>query len=293
MAHRIRWNDLQIILAVAEHRSLSGAARVIGVNHSTILRRIETLERQLDLVLFDRPPGGYRLKPEARELLASLRTIERTVGRVERALSAARRGIEGTVRITTTDSVAEVLLPRHLEALGTANPGVQVELLISNMPLDMSRPEAEITLRPARAMPDGLEGRKVGEMAFEIFASPGYLADNPSPDLAGHRWLGVAPPLTRAPVGLWQETRLTGPPVIVADSFLTLASLAERGLGLAMIPSFLGRSRAGLVRAAAFSDREVTSLWAAAHPELLALPHIAALVDFFAEALDGDRGLLV
>ena len=84
--HNLRWDDLQIVLAVAEQRSLSGAARLIGVNHATVLRRIEALERQLGTQLFDRPPGGYRLKPEAQELMSSLRSISQTVGRVERSL---------------------------------------------------------------------------------------------------------------------------------------------------------------------------------------------------------------
>lgn len=75
MTHNLRWDDLQIVLAVAEHRSLSGAARQLGVNHATVLRRIEALERNIGIDLFDRPPGGYRLRAEAQEMLSSLRAI--------------------------------------------------------------------------------------------------------------------------------------------------------------------------------------------------------------------------
>ena len=123
MTHNLRWDDLQIVLAVAEQRSLSGAARIIGVNHATVLRRIEAVEGQIGMQLFDRPPGGYRLKPEAQELLSSLQAIAQTVGRVERSLMAARLGTGGSFRLTTTDSVANLLLPRHLERLRAHAPG--------------------------------------------------------------------------------------------------------------------------------------------------------------------------
>ena len=293
MEHKLKWDDLQMVLAVAEHRSLSGAAREIGVNHSTVLRRIESMESQIDLVLFDRPPGGYRLRPEAQELLSSLRSIAQTVARVERSLTAARLGTGGSFRLTTTDSIANVLLPRHLERLRAEQPGMNVELLISNNPLDMTRPEAELTLRPTRALPDGMRGKKAGVMAFAVFGSPAYLAANPGDDPAGHRWIGVAPPLTRSPVGRWQEARLPSLPAVRADSFVTIARLAGEGGGLAMMPVFLGRSDPRLVPAPQFPDRELTDIWIAAHPELLPLPQVSELIDFFATAIEADAGLLV
>ena len=292
MEHKIRWDDLQMVLAVAEHHSLSGAARAIGVNHSTVLRRIEALERQIDVVLFDRPPGGYRLRPEAQELLSSLQTIAHTVGRVERSLTAARLGTGGSFRLTTTDSIANVLLPRHLERLRAENPGINVELLISNNYLDMTRPEAELTLRPTKALPEGMHGRKAGTMAFGVFGSVGYLAEHPGDDPARHRWIGVAPPLTRSPVGKWQEARLSTPPPVRADSFVTIARLVGEGGGLAMMPLFLGRSDPRLLPAPQFPDREVTDLWVAAHPELLPLPQVSDLIDFFVAAMKSEAHAL-
>ena len=293
MMHNLRWDDLQIVLAVAEQRSLSGAARIIGVNHATVLRRIEALEGQLGTRLFDRPPGGYRLKPEAQELLSSLRTIAQTVGRVERSLTAARLGTGGSFRLTTTDSVANYLLPRHLERLRAERPDVQVELLISNNPLDMTRPEAEITLRPTRSLPDGMRGERAGEMAFSVFGSAAYLAENPSADMADHHWIGVAPPLTRSPIGLWQDARLPVPPATRADSFVTIARLVAEGSGLAMLPTFIGRAEPGLAPAPQFPDREVTDFWVAAHADLLGVQQVSDLIAFFVDAMRADASLLV
>lgn len=290
--HNLRWDDLQFVLAVAEHGSLSGAARSLGVNHATVLRRIESVENRYGRPIFQRPPGGYRLRPDARDMLDALRSIERTAGRVERALRAKGTGIAGRMRLTTTDSVADLLLPRHLRALSAAYPRLQVDLAVTNRPLDMSQPEAELTLRPALRLPDGLDGQAAVPMHFAVYGAPGYLAERPDADLRTHRWLGVAPPLTRSPVGDWQEDRLDAPPALTADSFLTLARMAAEGLGLAMLPCFVGARVPGLVRAQGIEDALEVQVFVAAHPDLMRLDHVRTLAEFFTAALQSDRDLL-
>ena len=288
MAHDLKWDDLQVVLAVAEHRSLSGAARAIGVNHSTVLRRIEAMERQTGLTMFDRPPGGYRLRAEARELLPLLRAMAGSAARVERALAAARLGKGGTFRITTTDSIGNVLLPRLLTQLQAREPEIEIEVIVSNQALDLSRPEAEITIRPASTLPDGLRGVRAGSMAFRVYGTEEYLAAHQSNDPAEHRWIGAAAPLTRSPVGQWQEQRLPNPPLLRADSFPTMARMAAEGAGLAMLPVFIAKSEPLLVQTPAFHDHETTSIWVAAHADLASVPQIADLIEFFAEAIRGE-----
>lgn len=290
--HNIRWDDLQIVLAVAEERSLSGAARAIGVNHATVLRRVEALERKTGVTLFDRPPGGYRLRAEAQALLFSLRSIAQSVGRVDRALTAARLGTGGSFRLTTTDSVANLLLPRHLIRLRRLHPDIEVAVIVANQPLDMRQPEAEITIRPARNLPGGMQGQRAATMDFGVYGSPDYLARHPGDDPDAHSWIGVAPPLTRAPVAEWQERTLSRPPLVRADSFPIMARLAAEGAGLAMIPVFVARAEPGLVPVRAFAERISTGVWIAAHSDLAAVPQVAALMAFFVEAIGSDQDRL-
>ena len=291
MAHNFRWDDLQILLAVASERSLSGAARAIGVNHATVLRRIEALEGKAGVTLFDRPPGGYRLRPEAQNLMSSLTSIAQSVDRVERSLIAARLGTGGSVRLTTTDSIAHLLLPRHLARLRALHPEMEVSVIVSNLPLDLTRPEAEITIRPAVTLPSGLKGQQAAKMGFGIYASAAYLADNPGDEPAQHRWIGVEPPLSRSPVGEFQN-RLPTPPLVRADSFPIMARLAAEGEGLTMIPDFVARAEPDLVAAPAFPERVTTSIWIAAHADLAAVPQVAQLMDFFVQALRSDQDVL-
>ena len=100
--HKIRWDDLQYVHAVARHGALSAAARELGVNHATVLRRISALETAQGVTLFDRPPGGYRLRPEGRDLLAALNAMGETVEHLERVLPTLGKGLVGSFRVTTT-----------------------------------------------------------------------------------------------------------------------------------------------------------------------------------------------
>lgn len=290
--HKIRWDDLQFVHAVAENGSLSGAARALGVNHATVLRRISALEHEIGVRLFQRPPGGYRLTPEGQEMLSSLQAIGRTVERLERQIPSLGSGLEGTVRVTTTDSIANCLLPRHLGRIAAENPGLDIELIVSNMPMNLARPEAEITLRPAQNLPEGLAGREIGPMGFGIFAHRDYIAANPGRHVSDHMWLGVASPLTRSPVGRWQDRVLGDRVVLCADSFMTLAHMAAAGMGPAMLPSLVGRTTPGLATVPGLDDRMETRLWAASHIDIAPTARIKALTDILADAIGRDAALI-
>lgn len=290
--HRINWDDLQFVLAVAEEGSLSAAARALRVNHATVLRRVQAFEGHLGVQLFARSPGGYRLRPEAREILTAAETMGRTVDRLERLAPTLGKGLEGAFRVTTTDSVADAILPRHLRDLARAHPRLDVELVVANQPIDMSRSEAEITLRPAISLPEGLAGRMICNMAFRVYAHPDYWRANPSPSYRDHKWLGLIAPLTRSPVAVWLDENAGGSIGFKADTFLSVAQMAEQGLGPAMIPSFLARRSRSLIRSPHFPDETSTSFWAAAHRDLQNVERVAAMIDFFTETIGRDRALI-
>jgi len=242
----------------------------------------------LGLVLFDRPPGGYRIRPDVQEFLSAVEAMGHSADRLQRIIPTIGKGLEGPFRVTTTDSLADAILPRHLRDLSRQHPKLAIELIVSNQPLDMSRPVAEITIRPARMLPEGLSGQRAGTMAFGIFGSRDYLAANPGPRYGDHRWLGVAPPLSRSPVWAWQEQNLPDDVVTRADSFIALGRMVETGLGLAMLPSFLAETCPELEPAPQFTDRLETTLWVATHPDLAATSRVQAIMTFFTQALAAD-----
>ena len=114
MHSRINWEDLRYVLAVADASSLTAAARALRVNHTTVLRRVNTFEERLGLRLFERLPTGYVLTAGGEELLASARTMAETVTALERRLAGADLRLEGTLRVTTTDTLIASVLPYFL-----------------------------------------------------------------------------------------------------------------------------------------------------------------------------------
>lgn len=286
--HRLRWDDLQYVHAVVDQGSLSAAARTLGVNHATVHRRIAALEDSFGITLFDRLPGGYRLRPQARDILGALERIEGEASRIERSFLGTRRSIEGTFRITTTDTIATLLLPAYLASLQDVHPEARIELGVTNLRLDMAQPVAEIAIRPIRVLPDDMSGEQAGVLRFRLYGNEDYLQRNTSSDIADHQLLGVSPTIARSPAGEWQEQALAATPVMTADSFFPLSMMAAKGMGLAMLPTFVGRTQEGLIEAAQFPESPTIPLWVAAHRDLAVLEPINELIAYFAEALGND-----
>ena len=170
------WSDLRPFLAVARAGSLSAAARALGVNHSTVFRRIAALESALDVRLFDRLPNGYCLTAAGEEMLARAERVEAEVLGIDRRIAGQDVRPQGSVRVSTADTIAYGLLPRHLMSFREANPGITVELAVESRFVNLTRREADVALRPSRD-PDGdMVGRRVSDIAFAVYGAPEYFA---------------------------------------------------------------------------------------------------------------------
>ncbi|MES0808433.1 LysR family transcriptional regulator [Roseibium sp. SCPC15] len=286
--HKLRWDDLQYVHAVAEHGSLSAASRLLGVNHATVLRRIALLETSHDVKLFDRGTDGYRLRPEGRALLASLKLMDHASARIRRSLALTSKGIEGTFRLATTDAIACLLLPKYLKSLADTHPNINIEVAASNNPVDMSLSGAEILIRPGKELPPELSGVRAGSIHFAVFGAPEYLERTSDLAIDEHKWLGVAPGFAKSTVGEWQFSSVRDRFEFSADSFLTLANMAAQGLGLAMLPVFVGQNTQHLVPFDHFPTEPETGVWVATHREFREQTNIEVLMDFFTEALRSD-----
>lgn len=285
MTHNSTWDDLRITLAVAEAGSVNAAAKALGLNHATILRRVAAFERARGVTLFERSARGAAIAPGAAPLIERLRAVEAAVQGFDRAAAGHAEpagALRGALRLTTTDSLALTVLPRLVARFLAAHPAMRVEIAATNARLDLARLDAELTIRPSAAAPEGLVAERAGTMRMRVHGAAGYLAANPSADPAAHRWLGASALLARSPAARWQERLPEGRLVLRADSFVTLAALARGGLGLAMLPDAVAD---GLAPAPGFPDVLETRLWVAAHPDLAETPRVAACRRFFAAAL--------
>jgi len=155
----MEWDDLRIVLAVSREGTLSGAARRLGVTHSTVFRRLGAIEEQIGVRLFERFRDGYVPTPAGETTAETAARLEDEVLTLERRLSGQDLRPSGVVRITTTDTLGTILM-RHLQAMRALHPGIQFEVVISNAMANLTRREAEIAIRPTLEPPESLVGRR-------------------------------------------------------------------------------------------------------------------------------------
>src|SRR5215471_20758606 len=293
MHRSLEWNELRLVLAVARERSLSGAARTLGVRHSTVFRHLGAMEQKLGVRLFERFRDGYS-PTSAGEAAASVAArIAEDVLSLERRLSGQDLRPSGTVRITTTDTVG-ALLTRHLSALRAAHPEIALEITISNALANLTRREADIAIRPTPEPPETLVGRRVADIAHAIYGSPDYLNRSENKGLFAHDWIGLDDALGGTAIGRWLQVNV--PQARLAcrvDSLPALRDVALAGLGLTMLPCYVGDIALGLRRAVRKTVPQPRSaLWLLTHNDLRRTARIRAVMDFFASALKADRALL-
>ena len=292
--HSLRWDDLQYVLVVANEGSVAAAARAMGVNHSTVLRRLAAFEYRHKLRVFHRLASGYKLTPEGHQLLDSARVIEGAVKDLERRIFGQEMALEGTLRLTTTDALLSGILLRHLVAFQRAYPRILLELKITTRLLDLSQLDADVAIRPALALPDNLTGIHICDLVFGIYGAPEYLNSlQGRHPLEDARWLGFTSMLAQAHVGK-RMAALISPDrlVLIADSFEPLRLAAEEGLGLAILPSFLGEASGKLQRVDTRMELPTTGLWLMSHKDVATSAKTAAFVAFMETALQSEHGRL-
>jgi DNA-binding transcriptional LysR family regulator len=291
---RFEWDDLRYVLAVASAGSLAGAARSLGVNHTTVLRRVSAFEARLGLRLFERLPTGYVLTAGGEELIAAARAIDETVTTLERKLAGQDLRLSGTLRVTATDTLMASILPGMLAEFREAHPGIRVEIAVSNLMLNLTKRDADVAIRPARDPPDVLVGRRIARIAFAIYGSPDYLARHRGAgDLGSYRWVAPDDGLAGTSVAQWMRAELPESEIALrADSLLGLCEAAKAGLGLAALPCYLGDTSPGLVCVHRPIAAMETALWILTHEDLRRTARVRTFTDFAANAFGRLRPLL-
>ena len=288
--HKINWQDLQYILVVARQGSVSAAARTLGVNHSTVLRRINALEERQGLRLFDRLRTGYVLSQEGQQLLQAAQSIEDTVSGLERRIAGAELKLEGTIRVTTTDSVLLYICGKHISNFQMTYPDISIELTVTSSILSLSRRDADVAIRPSRFEPERLTGERVSDFYFAFYAGADFWAANSGTPLADLPWLGPDGSMAGSPAGRWMRDKIPNAKIVMAaDSFLALGDAARRNLGVALLPCAQADAMPDLVRIGEPLPDYKTGLWVLTHRDLLGAVRISTFYHFMINALKAEE----
>lgn len=288
------WDDLRFFLAVAREGSLSGAARTLGVNHSTVFRRIKGFEDRIGVRLFDRMPSGYALTVAGTEMQETAVRVEEEVEGLDRRIAGQDLRLSGDIVVTTTDTMACQFLGPHLKTFCEAFPGINVDLVLDSQFYNLSKRQADIAIRPTLSPPETLVGRRLCAVAFACYAAPAYLATvDPSADLETHRWIAVDESLAHLAAAKWQRGIERADSVQVrSNNLLGLLGMAKAGLGVATLPCFMGDPEAGLTRVTDPNPELASALWLLTHQDLRATARVRAFLDFMAQSLASDIDLL-
>ncbi len=284
MHSQLGWDDLRLVLAIARAGTLSGAARALHVTHSTVFRRLGAIEQQIGVRLFDRFRDGYAATPAGESAAGLAARFEDEVLALERSLSGQDLRLSGVVRIATTDTLSTLLMP-HLAALRQAHPAIRLALTVSNAMANLTRRDADIALRPVPDPPETLVGRRLCAIAHAV-----YTADAPQADPPSGPWIGLDEALDATVIGRWLRRAIPDDRILCrVDALPALRDAARAGLGLALLPCYVGDATPGLRRAA--PAEPLSALWLLTHDDLKRSPRIRAVLDFLAQALLSEREL--
>jgi len=290
MTEPLNWDEFRIVRAIAEAQSLSGAAELLGLNHSTLFRRLAAVEARLGLRLFDRERSGYRPTAAGEDMVALATLMGDTIAEFERRVSRNDLKLSGRVRVTAPTSLGALVMPGICVGLAGAHPGLHVEVILTDSSLDLERGEADVALRRLKEPPsETLAGRRIAPLPWAVYAVPALTTDGG--ELAPNAmWIAPSENFGQPQARRWfdRHVEIWRRSATVSSDAL-MAEMAARGLGVALLPCYLGVAKPALRRTGTAAPELDGDLWLVAHEWALRTPRVRAVYDFLADELERRR----
>lgn len=291
----IDWDTFRYIVAIADSGSASAAAESLGVDASTVQRKITRFEKNHGLKLFERLRSGFTPSVECAAIIETARTMEESVNAIGRQVLGSDLRLEGRVTVTTTDTLAQNLLSTHLSAYQREHPQVVIDLSVTNSRLNLSRMDADIAIRPSLNPPPNLIAHRVAQLGMRLFSHPDLgsdMIDLKAIEDVSLPWIGLGEGLDGSPAYRWVRKNVPQSRVcITADTFPTIARLCEEKAGLAMIAASIGDKSSCLVRRSELIQECAAPLWVLTHPETRYSARIKSLSNWLVTSLKSDASI--
>nr|WP_166951423.1 LysR family transcriptional regulator [Pseudochelatococcus lubricantis] len=289
------WDDFRLVRAICESGSLTGAAEALGVNHSTVFRRLANLEALIGVKLFERHRSGYTPTPPGEEILAISERWADDVAALSRMLMGCSHSPAGELRITTNDTLLIHLLTPLFAGFRREYPNIQLEILLANQPLNLSKRDADIAIRATDNPPETLVGRRLSTMAWAVYGRRADFGDRQpgEAELAQADWVSMNDHFgAMKAVRYAHAMSASGKPVYRVNSVLGLAEAVEAGIGIGPLPCFIADAKPALRRLTPPNPDFSTSLWLLTHPDLRRSVRVRAFLDYAASDVTRLRPFL-
>ena len=288
------WNNLRYIKAIANTGNVAEAANQLDMHQSTVFRRLNTLEKNLGVRLFERLPSGYVMTTAGEDFYRAAERIEADISALNRRISGQDMRPSGTIRVTMSDGLLVKLLAPCLAQFHQAYPEIELEVLISKEMLNLTRRDADIAIRTTNQPLETLVGRKVSQVAIAVYGSNEYLKDSPNlNDLNRHDWIGFDETVIDTATARWLKQ--TVPDVTFQYRFNTcmgILAAVKENIGLALLSCYLGDNDPNLVRVSSPILELEKQLWILTHEDLRYVTRIRTFIDFVASFLNEKSELL-
>lgn len=285
------WNDLRYFLALRRVGSLAGAARTLGVEHSTVSRRLNAIEQALGARLFTRTPDGFVATRAGEEIGPLAEGVEKSIEEIVRRVSGEDDRIAGVVRVTTSEAFTPFLVKR-LQPLRERHPDLIVEVLSGNESLDLSRREADLAVRMAETRQPELKVARIASIGWSLYASKSYVERKgraTTENLAGHDVVAYDATMSGVPGGQWIGANSDGANIVMrGNSLLSVLNAVVVGMGVSVLPCFIAEPEQTLVRLTSevLGSRDV---WLVLHPDIARIARVRAVIDYVKEVIQAEQ----
>jgi DNA-binding transcriptional LysR family regulator len=295
------WSDLRFALAVGRQGSPGGAARELGVNATTVQRRLEALEQHLGARLFDRSRRGYQPTEAGTLVLDQARRMADQAEEIERQVLGRDRELVGPLRVTTAFVVMEHLLPAPLADFARRYPGIEVEVVENAFLVDLSRrhaevpggarQEADVALRLSANVAEHLVGRQLGQTRCRVYARRGAAGlpqgiESLATLLQDAPWVAFERDATHRVYDRWMRQQLAQARVRVrVDIFNAVAAMLRTGIGVGILPTFIEASHPDLVAVSEPIPELSVPVWMLTHPDLRQTARVRVFMQDVGDAL--------
>jgi DNA-binding transcriptional LysR family regulator len=292
----LAWDDFRLVKEIAAAKGLTGAAEKLGVNHSTVFRRLGQIEEGLSVKLFERHRTGYALTSAGEEMAVLAERMEDDVATFARKLAGQAVSPAGELRVTTNDTLLMHLLTPLFARFCAQCPDVRLDVVLSNQALNLSKRDADVAVRATDNPPETLVGRRVATIAWAVY---GRRDDFPDPadidvsTLVDRRWVALGDHLGVAKAARYVRDRVATERIVYKlNTVLGLAEAVEAGIGIGPLPCFIADERPTLVRLAPPNPDFSTGLWLLTHPDLRQSARVRAFLDFMAAEIVKRRRII-
>jgi DNA-binding transcriptional LysR family regulator len=283
----MNWDDLKYFLAVSREGSVSGAGKALGVNHTTVARRITALEEKLAARLFDRTADGYEMTQTAENMYDHALAIEERTLAIDREVFGRDAELKGPLKLTISHDVASRLIVPELHAFHAQYPGIELELLTTTGLVDLSSREADIAVRLTAKPPDYLIGREVMPLRHGVYGASNYFDKlNGAPGVILFRGEGQQPE--------WVGRHFPDADIVLrVDDVTTMVAAVQQGLGLARLPCYIGDTSIGIRRKDLALTPSDWGVWILSHVDLRCTARVRVCREFLFEAISARRDLVL